>query len=149
MGCIYLKKKLNNTLYCKLHKKQVAIADCLQCNNVIYKHFDTKTLKKVSTGLIEKQKKRFSIIYRDLNFCAVCDLKHVKSQRVDLNEVYEGARRQASMTYGFIIPLCRQCHTRFHNDRDFALKYKRLFQQEFEKNHSRDEFINIIHKSYL
>ena len=72
-----------------------------------------------------------------------------KNNIIDLNEVYEGARRQASMTYGFIIPLCRQCHTRFHNDREFALKYKKMFQQEFEKTHTRQEFINIIHKSYL
>ena len=149
MGCVYLKKKLNNQLYCKLHNKCVNISDCSKCADIIYKSLNTNTLKKITFRQIEKQKKRFSIIYHNLNVCCVCGLKSGKYNIIDLNEIYEGSRRQASMVNGFVAPMCRQCHTRFHNDREFALKYKKMFQREYEKTHTRQEFINLIHKSYL
>lgn len=145
MSCKFIVKKLDKSVYCKKRKCRINFEDCKSCNDRQYQTY----MKNATPRLIEKQNKRFSIIYHNLNFCAVCDLKHVKKQHVDLNEVYEGAKRQASMTYGFVIPLCRQCHNRFHTDRDFALHYKKLFQQEFEKQHSRQEFLNIIHKSYI
>lgn len=149
MNCVYLKQKLNRTMYCKKKKQLINFSDCSCCSMKEYNNSKHNTLKKITPTLIEKQKNRFSIIYHNLNVCCSCRLKSSKYNKIDLNEVYEGAKRQASMTYGFIIPLCRQCHTRFHNDREFALKYKKMFQQEFEKTHSRQEFLNIIHKNYL
>ena len=80
-----------------------------------------------------------------MNKCAECGSKN----DVQKNEVFEGAKRGVSMKYGFVVPLCDTCHKRFHNDREFALKYKRLYQEKFEESHSRDEFLKLIHHNYL
>lgn len=145
MACVYLKQKLNNTLWCKKHNVAVDILQCMGCKDLEYKKVKLTLPKKATFRLIEKQKNRFSIIYRDLTKCAICGSKHA----IELNEVYEGARRGASMVNGFVIPMCREHHRQFHSNRAFALKYKKMFQQEYEKNHTRDDFINLIHKSYL
>jgi transposase-like protein len=91
------------------------------------------------------ERKRYSIIYDDLTKCAECKTTF----RVEKNEVYEGSKRVASMKNGFVVPLCQSCHSRFHNDRQFALKYKMMFQRAYELEHSREEFLNLIHRSYL
>ena len=36
-----------------------------------------------------------------------------------------------------------------HNDREMDLILKRRYQEEYEKNHTREEFIKLIGKSYL
>lgn len=148
MSCIYAKKKLNNSSYCTKHKCPLKLSDCSNCEDKEYRS-KSKVNFKTNSRLIEKQKNRFSIIYHNLNVCCSCGLKKSNYNFIDLNEVYEGSRRQVSMSNGFVIPLCRQCHTRFHNDRNFALKYKIMFQKEFEKTHTRQDFLNLIHKSYL
>lgn len=128
--------------YCILLKKEVPIY--CKCDDIEYK--EKKVLKKATYSRAKKEKKRFSIIYQDLTKCAECGSK---IGHIDKNEVYEGSKRVASMKHGFVVPLCQQCHRRFHNDRIFALKYKKMFQRAFESEHTREEFLNIIHKSYL
>lgn len=91
------------------------------------------------------ERKRYSIIYDDLSKCAECK----NTFGIEKNEVYEGSKRITSMKNGFVVPLCQSCHRRFHNDRQFALKYKMMFQRAYELDHSREEFINLIHRSYL
>lgn len=146
MNCLYLKSKLDRTLYCKKLKKIINIKDCNNCDLKEFKQNKTSnTLKNISFRLAKQQKQRFSIINHSFSNCAECGSKW----RISKNEVFEGAKRGVSMKYGFVVPLCETCHTRFHNDREFALKYKRLFQSKFEETHSRDEFLNLVHKSYL
>ena len=53
------------------------------------------------------------------------------------------------MKHGLVVPLCHTHHVRFHNDREFALWFKRLGQLTFEETRTREEFIKIFHKSYL
>ena len=36
-----------------------------------------------------------------------------------------------------------------HYNRDMDLELKRIYQKEYEKNHTREEFIRLIGKSYL
>ena len=91
------------------------------------------------------ERKRYSIIFEDLSKCAECK----STFRIEKNEVYEGSKRVASMKHGFVVPFCCECHRRFHNDRLFALKYKKMFQRAFESEHTREEFLSIIHRSYL
>lgn len=93
----------------------------------------------------KREKERYSIIYKDLTKCALCPSKI----GIEKNEVYEGAKRGASIKHGFVIPLCEIHHKKFHNNRKFALSIKRQFQEEFEKTHTREEFLSIIHRNYL
>ena len=90
------------------------------------------------------ERNRFSILTNDMDHCYVCG-----AYKQDIHEIYEGSKRIASMKNGCCLPVCRKCHQRFHNDRDFAIVYKKLFQKEFEKEHTRDEFISIFYKNYL
>lgn len=145
-NCINLKQKLDRTLYCKKLKKSISINQCGDC---LYKQFkEIKTLnalKKISFRRNKAQKERFSIINHPLDKCAVCGSKN----GVQLNEVYEGAKRGVSMKYGFVVPLCDKHHKQFHNDRSFALKYKKMYQAKYEQTHTREEFLKLVHRNYL
>lgn len=148
-NCTYLKQKLNRTLECKKQNKIINIRECNRCK---YREDKVSTscrqLKKRTYKQTKKEKERYSIIYQDLSKCCVSGCL-TPYYNVEKNEVYEGSKRSASIKYGFVCPLCEEHHRQFHNDREFALYYKRLFQREFEKTHSRDEFLDIIHCSYL
>lgn len=144
--CMYLKQKLNKGLYCKKQKMLIKLSNCNCCAFKQYKSkTNINTLKKTTLKQNKKEKNRFSIIYPCLTKCAVCGLK----MGVQKNEVFEGAKRGVSMQHGFVIPLCDTCHKRFHNDRSFALIYKKKFQAKYEETHSREEFLNLIHHNYL
>lgn len=145
-NCINLKQKLDRTLYCKELKKVISINQCTHCQLKKFKQNKTSnSLKKISFKRNKAQKERFSIINHPLDKCAVCGSKN----GVQLNEVYEGAKRGVSMKYGFVVPLCDKHHKRFHKDRTFAIPYKQIYQREFEKTHTREEFLNLIHHNYL
>ncbi len=158
--CIYLKQKMNRTLYCKKQNKQIAFKDCTNCpykeykmqqcnlkNNKkqSYSSLRVKSIKKKSHKLAKKEKERFSIVYTGLTKCCHCG----SNLAVAKNEVYEGAYRQRSMKMGMIAPFCTKCHDRFHNDIMFNLHYKVLFEKEFLKTHTRDEFIKIFGQDYI
>lgn len=173
--CINLKQKMNRTLYCKKLKKPIVFKDCSDCpfkeykspavsglsnkkadfkaqqcelkNNNLQNHSNlrVKSIKKKSYELAKKEKERFSIIYPDLTKFCHCGSK----LSVAKNEVFEGAYRQRSMKMGMVAPFCRQCHDRFHNDIMFNLYYKVLFEKEFLKTHTRDEFIETFGQDYI
>lgn len=128
--------------YCTLLKKEVSIY--CKCDDIEYK--EKKVFKKVTYSRAKREKERFSILYHDLSKCAECGSK---IGHIDKNEVYEGSKRNVSMLNGFVVPFCHNCHERFHNDRVFALKYKRMFQSVYEETHSREDFLNLVHRSYL
>jgi hypothetical protein len=143
MNCKYLKlrsKKYNKYWYCSKYKKEVS-AYCKECKEIEYKEY--KPIKLRSNKLNKREKQRFSIIYQDMTKCAVCG-----SKPVEINEVFEGAYRQASIKYGMCMPMCHNCHQRFHNDREFALYYKIMFQNKFVENNSLEEFLEIFKIDY-
>lgn len=161
MKCKYLKiRKKNNKIYgyCSKFKIEKNIY-CNECKDIISEQYtkiynkkieklktkQCNTFRKVSKKQNKRQKYRFSIIYHDLTKCAYCG----SYRAIELNEVFEGKNRQVSMLNGFVVPLCHFCHEKFHNDRNFSLYYKEMFQKEFEKTHSRDEFIKLIGRNYL
>lgn len=148
MKCKYLKlrsKKGIRYYYCSLLKKEIQVTNCYSCTKKEYKEY--KTLNKRSKKLNKAEKERFSIIYHSFDKCAECGLKSPKIA-IDKNEVFEGAYRQTSIKYGMVVPLCRSCHQKFDIDRVMNLKYKDMFQREFMKNHSLEEFLDLFKKDY-
>lgn len=144
---------MNHTLECKKQKvkgknKIINIRECNGCKYREDKISNNHQIKKRTYEQSKKEKNRYSIIFQDLSKCCVegCSTPYYN---VEKNEVYEGAKRSASIKYGFICPLCCNHHRLFHNDREFALYYKKMFQQKFEETHSRKEFLNIIYCNYL
>lgn len=81
------------------------------------------------------EKHRWSLLTDDLTTCVECG-----RPKDDLHEVYEGAYRRKSMQYGCVIPLCRQCHTRIHTEKELKLKYKRMFEKLFKEYYPEEEF---------
>lgn len=90
------------------------------------------------------ERKRFSILTEDLQHCYICG-----RTKNHIHEIYEGSKRKASMEYGCCLPVCRACHQKFHNDREFALYYKKIFQKKFAKQYPNIDFISIFYKNYL
>lgn len=92
--------------------------------------------------------KRFSIL-NNLDTCYFCG-----KPAQCIHEVYYGtANRKISIKNGFCVGLCHGEHNLYtksvHNDRKMDLELKQLYQKEYEKNHTREEFIKLIGKSYL
>lgn len=67
--------------------------------------------------------------------------------------IYGVANRKWSEKYGLKVRLCKKHHRGsegVHTHRpDLDLKLKQIAQRAFERNHSREEFIQIFGKSYL
>lgn len=103
-------------------------------------------IKQKSSKLAKLEKNRFSIITNDLEHCYICTERGIKNvPKKDLHEVYGGSNRKRSIENGLVVPLCRKCHEDYE-----IIKYlKRFVQLEYEENHSREDFINLIGKSYL
>lgn len=74
--------------------------------------------------------------------CALCG-----SPYPQLHHIFEGRNRKNSTKYGMIVPLCREHHQWVHKTNYKGFKEKA--QKEFEKTHSREEFIKIFGRNYL
>jgi hypothetical protein len=62
------------------------------------------------------------------------------------------ANRKVSERHGFIVNLCLYHHTGekgIHHNREMQLEYKRKTQAKFEETSTREEFIELIGRSYL
>lgn len=74
---------------------------------------------------------------------------------LDKHHIYFGANRKVSEENGFWIWLRHDYHIADsphgtpHNDRRLDLYLKKLCQVEYEKTHTREEFIALIGRSYL
>lgn len=74
---------------------------------------------------------------------------------LDVHHIYGGGNRSVSDTNGFWIYVCRRCHTyamySIHKNPNakWDKELKQRCQMEFEKNHTREEFIRKIGRSYL
>ena len=62
---------------------------------------------------------------------------------------YLKQRQKNYKWYGMVCPFCKTCHTQFHNDIMLNLFYKVMFEKEFLKTHSKEEFIKIFGQDYI
>ena len=107
-----------------------------------------KERQKESKEISKKSKKLAKLErHRDKNFnkYGECEYCHRKFKHLDPHEVYGGSNRQRSIKYGFVKKLCRECHS----NEKILEQLKIDTQKEFEKNHTREEFIKIVGKSFL
>lgn len=66
------------------------------------------------------------------------------------HEVYPGnANRKTSKACGFWINVCPEHHEMYHSIHELRKELARECQTEFEKLHTREDFITLIGKSYL
>lgn len=126
-------------LFCRKNKQQITCDTCKKCLEFEFRNY--KPMKKKSNKLSKLERQRDKNIVKK-GICQNCD-KY--SERLDPHEVFGGSNRQRSIKYGFVKRICRSCH----NSEDEINKLRKKTQLEFEKNHTREEFIKIIGKSYL
>lgn len=65
------------------------------------------------------------------------------------HHVYEGKNRQASERHGFYIYVCPEHHRSIHDHPKEYLWIKKITQKEYERDHTREEFLRIIGRNYL
>lgn len=144
MNCKYKRlrsKKSSKYWYCKLHKK--VIENCVGCNDMVYK--DYKMLSNRSKMLSKREKERFSIIALDSSVCSMCG-KYMP--KLDIHEIFSGSNRTNSMKYGLCLYLCRECHSRYQNDKEFNDYWHKIGQTAFENKYKDLDFVSIFHKNY-
>lgn len=90
------------------------------------------------------EKNRFSILTNDMEHCYIC-----QSPFVEIHEIYGGKNRKVSMQNGLCVPLCHKHHEYVTLNADGSNYLKQKCQMVFEKTHSRDEFLELICRSYL
>lgn len=172
--CINLKKRKNKS-YCKLINKEIQLSTCRECNNKEYKkstsdkknpvaselsnnsqmrknvqYLEKISPKKVklrqkSNKLAKLERNRKSVFTDNLDICYLCGRK-----KNDLHEVYAGRNRINSIKYGFVLPLCRECHSSNQNNaifNDYWHRQGQLYWEEFVG--SREEFIKVFRRNYL
>lgn len=98
-------------------------------------------IKQKSNKLLKLERERD----KDIIKSGKCDYCGRICSRLDPHEVYGGRNRKRSIENNFIKMLCRQCHSN-----EEIIKQLRIdVQKEYEKEHTREEFIKIIGKSYI
>lgn len=65
------------------------------------------------------------------------------------HHIYEGKNRQASDRAGFYIYVCPQHHRETHRTPKLNKWLKEQTQRDFEREHTREEFMRIIGRNYL
>lgn len=133
------QRKYKPYFYCKALRKEIILPcdkNCLE-----RKIGANKPIKKSSSKQKQLEKNRFSIFTTNFNKCYYCG----KEGKMDLHEIYGGSNRKRSIENGFVVPLCRLCHSN-----EEIIQYLRIkIQKEYEKNHTREDFIKMFGKSLI
>lgn len=119
-----------------LSKELHPVPKCRQ--NVDKQH---KQMKKKSKKLAKLERQRDKDLIKE----GICEFCGQYSKRLDPHEVYGGSNRQRSIKHKFVKLICPKCH----KDEEIIKQLRIDVQKEFEKNHTRAEFIAIVGKSYL
>lgn len=104
----------------------------------------SRQIKKKTRKLINLENNRFSLLTKNLEKCYLC-----VNRKEDLHEVYGGCNRVVSMKNGFVIPICRICHRILTDNPEKQERLQIKMQKEYEKTHTREEFIKLIKRNYI
>lgn len=138
-----LKRHRRNQVvfYCKKKNDYVDWrVECQTCSQTNYNR--QKSLKKKTNKQRKYETSRYSIFTNNYNRCYNCYKEGIP---LDLHEVWGGSNRIRSIKNGFVVPLCRECHS----NEQVIMKLRKKLQGIYEEKHSREEFIQIIGKNYL
>lgn len=157
-NCKTRTKKETCYNYCsKLRKIIDKAMDCKNCDELeprIYKGFKKSTLKEKSplgkmktksNRLAKLERNRKSVFTNNMDKCYLCSNK-----RTDIHEIFRGRNRKNSMIYGFVLPLCRECHSTKAEKINFEEFWHRQAQLYFERHiGSREDFIKAFRRNYI
>lgn len=141
-NCMYLTqrtKKYKPYFFCRLNKQVITFNDCKNCSEIKYK--EVKPIKKKTNKLAKLERQRD----KNLIKAGICEYCGKYSERLDPHEIYGGSNRKRSIKYKFVKLICPECHS----SENKIMQLRIDVQKEFEKTHTRAEFIAIVGKSYL
>lgn len=105
---------------------------------------------------MRRAKKQKSILQdQSCKQCYLCMLLEgdYREKIVEDHHIYFGSNRRNSEIHGFKVNLCIHHHREgkeaVHQNRENDLILKKVCQQEYEKTHTREDFVRIIGKSYI
>lgn len=98
-------------------------------------------MKKKSNKLAKLERQRDKEIVKS----GICEFCGKFSKRLDPHEVYGGSNRKRSIKHKFVKLLCRECHS----NENIINQLRIDTQKEYEKTHTKEEFIKLIGKSYI
>lgn len=98
-------------------------------------------MKKKSNKLAKLERQRDKEIVKS----GICEFCGKFSKRLDPHEVYGGSNRKRSIKHKFVKLLCRECHS----NENIINQLRIDTQKEYEKSHTKEEFIKLIGKSYI
>ena len=102
---------------------------------------EVTTIKKKSKKLAKLERQRDKNLVKE----GICEFCGNYSRHLDPHEVYGGSNRKRSIQHKFVKLICPKCHSN-----ETIINQLRIdTQKEYEKTHTRQEFINLIGKSYL
>ena len=105
--------------------------------------------KNSSKNVIKKRSSKLAKLERDRDKDRIkigkCDYCHQYAKHLDSHEVYGGSNRKRSIENNFVKNLCRKCHS----NQEIIKQLRIDVQKEYEKTHTREEFIKLIGKSYV
>lgn len=103
----------------------------------------------------KRKKHKKSVLQSKNGICFLCALRGENKFHKVLHEhhIFGGANRPISEAEGLKVYLCVPHHVdgpeAVHNNADNMLLLRQIGQKEFEKTHSREEFMELIGKNYL
>lgn len=117
--------------------------------NAVPKTGQKKTESPLKSGQIKKKSNKLAKLerQRDKNLIksGICEVCGRYSKQLDPHEIYGGSNRKRSIKHKFVKLLCRKCH-----DNKEIIKQLRIdTQKEYMKTHTKEEFIELIGKSYI
>lgn len=82
--------------------------------------------------------------------CAMCGRSQEDGVTLTTHHVFHGRKyKKLSDKYGFVITLCWECHKRLHSSRVVDRMVQQTMQHEYEKTHSREEFVALMGRSWI
>ena len=151
MNCKNLKRRKKNYKYfgyCLKYKKEVSIF-CKECGKKI-EYKEHKPIKKRTYKQSKREKERFSIFTADLDKCIICEKFPVNKHEI----FYGNGKRQLSIKYGLVIPLCTEEHHNqikqkgIHFDSKLKEEWQIKGQKKFEEVYPNLNFLEIFGKNY-
>lgn len=117
--------------------------------NPVPKTGQKKTENPLKSGQMKKKSSKLAKLerQRDKNLIksGICEVCGRYSKQLDSHEIYGGSNRKRSIKHKFVKLLCRKCH-----DNKEIIKQLRIdTQKEYMKTHTKEEFIELIGKSYI
>lgn len=149
--CINLKQKMNKTLYCKIHNKEITFKDCSNCPFKEYKIY--KSLQTKSKYKYRPKKGKCSRYYNNVSIMPPSTLYfNKKTKGCEKHHIFGGAaNRPKSEQYGLFIWLTPEQHKYLHDYPLEMIKLKKIAQATFMNyyNKSIEEFIDIFGKNWI